>query len=106
VATPLEGRTGALWAPRDGLIGRAPWPSRRPRKHVIYITLDRCHQNVTMHLPSVGIMPSATGNLTTSGFLMFDGGYIAIREGKPVNGRVRPVFAIRLDLVALAAYRH
>jgi hypothetical protein len=51
-------------------------------------------------------MPSATGNLTTSGFLMFDGGYIAIREGKPVNGRVRPVFAIRLDLVALAAYRH
>jgi hypothetical protein len=29
-----------------------------------------------------------------------------IRDGKPVTVRVKPVFAIRLDLVALAAYRH
>jgi len=73
---------------------------------VIYITLDRYHQIVTMRLRTAGFTSATTGNLTTSGFLLIDGGYIAIREGKPVNGRVRPVFAIRLDLVALAAYRH
>jgi hypothetical protein len=29
-----------------------------------------------------------------------------IRNAEPVTGRLKPVFAIRLDLVALAAYRH
>jgi hypothetical protein len=51
-------------------------------------------------------MPAATGNLISAGFLAAGGGYIGIREGWPVTGRVKPVFAIRLDLVALAAYRH
>jgi hypothetical protein len=59
-----------------------------------------------MRLPNAGDTPTGPGNLATPGFSPFDGGYIAIREGKPVTRRVRPVFAIRLDLVALAAYRH
>jgi len=52
---------------------------------VIYITLDRCHQNVTMRLPSVRDTPVEPGNLITSGFSKFDGGYIGIGEGKPVT---------------------
>jgi len=59
-----------------------------------------------MRLPNAGDMPVKPGNLSTSGFSAIDGGYIGIGEGKPVTRRVRPVFAIRLDLVALAAYRH
>jgi hypothetical protein len=31
---------------------------------------------------------------------------MVIRTVKPVTVRLKPVFAIRLDLVALAAYRH
>jgi hypothetical protein len=59
-----------------------------------------------MYLPSAGQAQVVQENLTTWGFWPFDGGYIGFREGKPLTGRVRPVFAIRLDLVALAAYRH
>jgi len=51
-------------------------------------------------------MPAATGNLISAGFSLAGGGYIVIRASKPVTGRVKPVFAIRLDLIALAAYRH
>jgi hypothetical protein len=43
----------------------------------------------------------------------YSGGCRVLAEGRyrqeramPVTGRVRPVFAIRLDLVAVAAYRH
>ena len=51
-------------------------------------------------------VPTATGNLISDGFSAAGGGYESITECKPVTARVKPVFAIRLDLVALAAYRH